>query len=122
MIATMWRIGFKGRPPAPAIRQIYRDLVALWLYGDERIRALPKENRFLVRYEDLVKDPGAIVRALYAEQHLPMPAELDALLAAATARQSVWRSRHRYSLGDYPVSEQDLRADLKPIFSGYAFD
>jgi hypothetical protein len=120
MITTMWKIGFKRPPPAAAIRQIYRDLVALWLYGDERIRALPKENRFLVRYEDLVKDPRAIVCALYAKQQLPMPAELDALLAAATARQSTWRSRHRYSLSDYPVCEEDLRADLKPIFSRYA--
>jgi hypothetical protein len=122
MITTMWKIGFKGPPPASAIREIYRDLVALWLYGDERIRALPKENRFLVRYEELVKDPAGIVRALYAEQQLPMPAELNALLAAATARQSAWRSRHRYSLGDYPVREEDLRADLQPIFSRYAFD
>jgi len=120
-ITTFWSIAHPRPIPAAAVAQLYRDLVALWLHGDERISALPEENRYLVEYENLVADPRRTVHGIYAALPRPVPIELDAVLTVASARQRRWQSRHRYSLEQFGLSPERIEMDLAPVFERHGF-
>jgi len=117
----MWRIAFRGPAPAGAVETLYRELIALWRHGDESVHALPERNRFIARYEELARDPRRVVHDLYAACGTAVSPEFDALLSQANARQRHWQSRHRYSLSDFPVCDDDLRRDLEPILARHRF-
>lgn len=120
-IATMWKIAFPEAAPAEALRTLYRELVVLWRYGDGRVCALPERNRVVVHYADPVGNPHRVVRDTYAACGTAVSPEFDRLLHEASERQVAWRSRHRYSLDDFPVRECDLRTDLEPILARHGF-
>lgn len=120
-ITAFWSIAHPRPIPAAAVAQLYRDLIALWLYGDGRIDALPPENRHVVRYEDLVNDPRRTVHGIYTALRLPVPIELDALLTVANARQRRWQSRHWYSLEQFGLSIEQIETDLGPVLERHGF-
>jgi hypothetical protein len=95
---------------------IGRDQLELWASGLERFsaaRARHDQVRFFdVRYEDLVADPVGTAEAAYGHFGLPFTgAVADAMrgLAADGGATGV-RPAHRYTLGDFGLTDADVTA------------
>jgi len=93
-------------------REVMRNLPRMFEAGHAvRARWPDTAPRFIdVRYDDLVADPAATVRAIL--RHFAMPADdVDAAVArflAEDAKQK--RGRHSYTLADFGLSAADIRA------------
>ncbi|HYD47220.1 MAG TPA: sulfotransferase [Terriglobales bacterium] len=121
-ISTFWKIAYPGSPPDGAVKQLYDDLVALWLHGDQQLARIDDANKIVVRYEDLTRDPAAVVREIYKHAPFDMSSAVAQSLSVATHLQRQWRSAHRYSLEDFGLDSTVIRNDLAAIFSRHAFD
>jgi hypothetical protein len=66
-----------------------------------------------VQYTDLVADPVATVRRIYAEHALEWtPAVETAVRTGAAQRPQHKQGKHRYELSDFGLSEDRVRAAL----------
>ncbi len=95
---------------------IGRDQLELWASGLERFRAARARHdpaRFFdVGYDDLAADPVGVAEAVYGHFGLPFSgAAADAMRAwAAASAASRAASAHRYTLGDFGLTEADVAA------------
>jgi hypothetical protein len=103
--------GWSPRFTGGVIGQTQLDLWArgLSLFTAERARHDPARFHD-VRYDDLVADPVGTVEAIYGHFGLPLTGQAaDAIrsLAAASARPG-GESGHRYALGDFGLTAEDV--------------
>ena len=100
---------------------IGRNQLELWASGLERFRAARARHdpaRFLdVDYDDLAADPAGVAEAVYAHFGLPLSgAAADAMRAwAARSAESRAASAHRYTLGDFGLTEADVAAGFAAL-------
>jgi len=121
MVTTAWQFAYAKPPPAAGIEAIYGALVGLYQHGEESLRSIPKSLRLIVRYEDLIADPVAIVDRIYSQFELSRSTAITVAARQAADDQVRWKSRHRYSLGAFGVSKQRILRDLGNIFEQYGF-
>jgi hypothetical protein len=62
----------------------------------------------LIRYESAVREPGRIIRSLYAERGWELPPAFGAVLDAAQETAGQYVSRHRYYAADFGLSRDEL--------------
>ena len=92
---------------------IGRDQLSLWASGLERFtaeRARHDPARFCdVAYDDFVADPFGTVEAVYGYFGLPLSgAAADAMRRLAGASRAGTESPHRYALGEYGLTGEDV--------------
>jgi hypothetical protein len=92
---------------------IGRDQLELWASGLERFmaeRARHDPSRFCdVRYADLVADPVGTVESVYGYFGLPFSgAAADAMRGLAAGDAGQGRSSHRYALGEFGLTEEEV--------------
>ncbi len=108
-------------PDSPEARRLAQMCFAYYrhmLASEERIGP---ENLIVVRYDDLVQDPKAVVERLYGWLGLELTPEYRARLEAFTARQRSYRSRHHYSLEQFGLTEAWVRAQIPEVFEAFGF-
>jgi len=98
---------------------IGRDQLELWASGLERFaaeRARHDPGRFFdVRYEDLVRDPLGTAESVYGYFGLPLSAAAaDAMRELAVGNASRGRPSHRYTLGDFGLTEEKVAERFGP--------
>jgi hypothetical protein len=87
-----------------------------------KIRAgLPQDVFVTVQYDDLVKDPKAVVEQLRRWLRLPITEAFAPRLADAIEGHQRYRSRHRYSLEEYGLTKEHVYNELKEVFETYGF-
>ncbi len=82
---------------------------------------LDPQRLHVVRYEDLVKDPSAIVRGIYGWMGLDMSPAYEQALAARTAKQRTYKSGHRYSLEQFGLSEAYVAEQIPDVFEAFGY-
>ncbi|MCG8413694.1 MAG: sulfotransferase, partial [Pseudomonadales bacterium] len=82
---------------------------------------LPGGRYFEVAYDDLVNNPGGVLRNLYAHFSLEMSAEFEAHLDEQVALMKNYRSSHDYRLSDFGIDEEWIYQRLQPAFEAYGF-
>ena len=122
LIRAIWRQrlpGFRDMLPVH-VETILADSRRTYLAAERDLPDLPEERRLVVRYENLVADPAAVVRCIYERFDLPGPdPALSAQLAGLADRQRGRVSRHRYGLAEFGLDEARLRRELAPVFEHY---
>jgi len=98
---------------------IGRDQLELWASGLERFaaeRTRHDPGRFFdVRYEDLVRDPLGTAESVYGYFGLPLSAAAaDAMRELAVGNASRGRPSHRYTLGDFGLTEEKVAERFGP--------
>jgi hypothetical protein len=121
MLAAFWRLS-TARPPAmPAVERAYGALRDLALHGDAALAAMPENAVHSIRYTDLVADPEAVVRRVYAWLGWPLSAAFAERLARGAAWHRAWSSGHRYTLEQFDLSPRQIAADFHPLYEKYVF-
>lgn len=113
------------RPPTAEQRQRYFEhtyLMQVELYRrfhEERMRGLfPEKNLKLVSYRRLMKNFAPEMEAVLDFIEVPR-AQLADPIAQHASRQRQHKSKHRYSLEQYGLTESRVRQDLDFIFQQY---
>lgn len=94
---------------------------AYYRAGAALVRDLPQERIQVVRYPDLVADPRAVVEGLYDWMSLPMSPQYRARLNDATQKQRRYQSKHKYSLEEFGVTQEEVRRELADVFDFFGF-
>ena len=88
------------------------------------VRAAASGRRFLdVHFRDLVRDPLGVVGRIYRDLDLPLAGDarrrMEAFLARRELRRPRGRHRHRYSLAQYGLAAEALRARFRDYVDRY---
>ncbi len=105
--------GWSSRFVGETIGRTQLDMLARCVAGFASARASYPAAQFLdVEYDDFVSDPVGTTRGVYDSFGLDWTSEVDAAVTAidAESRRGGRRPSHRYSLADYGLSEDEVRA------------
>ena len=108
-------------PDSPEARRLAQMCFAYYRHILARRERIPTENLTVVRYDELVKDPKAVVERLYEWLGMELTPEYRARLEAFTARQRRYRSKHHYSLEQFGLTEGWVRAQIPEVFEAFGF-
>lgn len=113
MFYAMWQ---SHSPHIPADSPATRALADMFLQHYRLLcdegRKRPSDRWVQVRYESLLEDPVATVERIYAAFGFPMSAQYRARLEHAADGARRFKSRHRYDLSEFGLTEHDLRVGL----------
>jgi len=121
LMALQWRI--LAELPTPwAPRDFVLEMARHWYtYPLERLAQAPPESYIMVRYDDLIHDPEATVRRIYRHFDLALsPAYAETLHKMANEARS-YRSRHRHSLSQWQLTNEQILAQFGDIQQRFAF-
>lgn len=123
MARTMWAQSLRGAPePAGATLAMYRTLVGLYAEASGHLDEIPPENLVVLHYADLIADPVGAVRRVYDQFGFRIAPQFVLNLRAEGAKHSRYRSRHRYTLEDFGLTEERVRDDLEFVFRRFSLD
>lgn len=109
------------RRDGPEIRAM-AEMCFEYLRRWERIcDALPPDRVLRVKYDDLIADPEATVRRVYAQFGLEWSESYAGALADAVAASRGYASEHQYALGDFGLTPEDVQAAVPEIFERWGF-
>ena len=76
----------------------------------------------LAMFQDLLDNPGATVRAMYAKFGYHLGSEFDAALREEDTVQRGFQSRHEYSLDQFGLTADRVVADFEDVFERFRFE
>jgi len=122
MMMFSWRI--LGIPVNDhRLRDYITDMAYHWYrYPLERLEKAPAESTIIIRYDEMICDPGRTVEKIYAQFGFEMSPEFAAVLSAETTRSRRYKSRHRYALHELGLSREMILSKFQSIFDRFGFD
>ena len=112
----------RGVEADPALDEdIYEAIKFYYTYPLDQLSALPEDRFLVVKYEDLMRQPGRVIERIYGRFGFTLTAEFAERLEQGAAKMREHRSRHEYSLDRSSVTRERVLADLHPIFDRFAF-
>jgi hypothetical protein len=124
LIREIWRARYsRFREMSPGqVQAILQDSYRTYRAAEEQLAGLPESTFLVVRYPELTEDPARVVSLIHERFGIPRdPDAPPALPRSKRAEAGGYESRHRYSLEDFSLSEEQVRAELGPIFARYGF-
>jgi omega-hydroxy-beta-dihydromenaquinone-9 sulfotransferase len=113
------------RPTLPLDHPAWRVHAELVIDGYQRLlrfeRQVPASQWITLRFSALVGDPLGAVRGIYARFDLPLPADVEAAIAAEAARAPTFRSAAgaALTLEDVGLGRHEVHARLREVFEAY---
>ena len=107
---------------SPQAKTLAQMSFAFYRYVLEVRKQIPEEQLHFVRYADLVRDPRGVVEQVYDWLGLELTPEYRAVLEQATSKQRAYKSKHRYSLAQFGLSEDDIYEELEDVFEAFGFE
>ncbi|WP_183092524.1 sulfotransferase family protein [Nocardioides stalactiti] len=121
MMQTAWR---QQGHPEELIRASLRTLAdqsyETYEHPLEVLARHPEVRASVLDYRDLVADPGAAMRRVYADLDLDLTPEQEASFAAAGDRGH--ETAHRYSLEEFGLDKDEIHERLADLFDTYQWD
>ena len=87
--------------------------------AEQQLETLPKHTYVVVPYPELRQDPASVLRTIY--ERFDIPSTGGSPTPPPQKVTSNYKSRHTYSLEEFSLREDDIRAELSPIFQRYGF-
>jgi hypothetical protein len=75
-----------------------------------------------IYYQDLVTNPGATIRGLYAKLGLEISPEFKRLLEQKDLTAKSYNSKHHYSLEQFGLSQDEIHARFQAVFDEFGFE
>lgn len=105
------------------LRDYIIDMAHHWYrYPLEILDRGPENSSIIIRYDDMVRDPGRTVKEIYDRFDFKVSPEFTEVLAAETARARRYKSRHRYVLHELGLSRDMILSEFKIVFERFGFD
>jgi hypothetical protein len=90
-------------------------------YPLEVLRRHPGTAHAIVDYRDLVRDPAGVVHGVYERLGFAPSAELDRALALQERRSGARASQHEYSLEEFGLRCDEIRAALADLYAAFGW-
>lgn len=117
----VWRAHSPEIQKDSPVSQAYARLAVRWYQHLFEFKATTDPRRLCcVDYRELTRSPRAAIEEIYRHFAWPVSGPFAARLAAATARQRVYRSAHRYTLEEFGLSRQWIQEELGALLDHYA--
>ncbi len=111
--ASMMHFSWHNTGAVPPDVQDMERVLAIYAHYDTHARAcfaaMDPARTHTVYYRDFVLDPQAAIERLCGGLDVPGSPALAAVLAQERAKQRTRRSKHRYTLADFGLTEDDVR-------------
>jgi hypothetical protein len=91
-------------------------------YPLEVLRDRPATPHAIVDYRDLVRDPTGVVHRVYERLGFTPSAELERALALQERRSGARESRHAYSLEEFGLRRDEIRAALADLYETFGWE
>ncbi|HVN38878.1 MAG TPA: sulfotransferase [Myxococcota bacterium] len=92
-------------------------------YPLEVLARHPETPRAIVDYAELVAEPQKVIERVYAELGMSVTPEYHEVLAAAQRRaEKAHETTHRYSLEEFGLRGDEMRARLAELFARFHWD
>ena len=111
----------------PAENYLFKDymieLAKEWYeYPLERFSSAPADSYALIRYEDLVRNPGQTVTEIYEKFGFEISPDFELVLDEAIRKATSYKSKHKYSLRKMGLSKPEILKTFASIFKRFGFD
>jgi hypothetical protein len=101
----------------------YAELAAAWFRHLLQAGQKIEPSRYLcVRYDDLARNPGEVIKQIYAHFGMEISDTFRARLQAANRSQREFKSKHRYTLEEFGLSREWLREEVGEVLDFYALE
>jgi hypothetical protein len=87
----------------------------------ECLHDLGPEQTCVMRYDELVADPGGVMRDMLERFELPVSEELDEILREIGTKQKQYRSQHSYSFDAWGVTESEIYEQFRDVYTEHNF-
>ncbi len=115
MFANHWRT--YGEPKVeypPTGPEVIMEQAKYWyIHPHEYLKTLPSDQYILVRYQDLVANPQAVVEHIYEQFGIEMTPEYQELLHSESEKAKQFKSKHHYSLREMGLNQRKIKKNLK---------
>jgi hypothetical protein len=119
---TMWQnMGTDSKDMVVEMQEFVDGCIRDYYYALEVLDNLPPERYTIIKYDDLVADPKAVVEQAYERLQMPITPEFEQQLSSECKRQVKYRSDNVYSLDQFGVNSEDLAERLAPIMERFGF-
>lgn len=121
VMSLQWRI-LADLPTPWAPRDFVLEMARHWYtYPFERLSQASPESYLVVRYDDLIHDPEAAVRRIYQHFDLALSPTYAETLHRMAHEAQRYRSRHRHSLSQWQLTNEQILAQFGDIQQRFAF-
>ncbi|MFH1532434.1 MAG: AMP-binding protein [Pseudomonadota bacterium] len=124
LVREIWRRRFPGFEDmrAEQVETILADSFRTYLFTERDLADVPAGRKLILTYDEFAASPGRAVTGIYRHFDLPgPPPELEDELGRLDGAQQARTSGHRYSLSEFGLTEDRIRAALAPVFGKYRF-
>jgi len=91
-------------------------------YPLERFSQAPADSYAIIRYDDLMQNPGQIVTDIYKKFAFELTPEFEKTLNEANQRAACYKSKHNYSLRKMGLSKKRILKTFDFVFKRFGFN
>ena len=91
-------------------------------YPLERFSEAPADSYAIVRYEDLMQNPGQIIADIYGKFGFELSSEFERILEEANRCATCYKSKHKYSLQKMGLSKKQILKTFAFVFKRFGFN
>jgi hypothetical protein len=116
------RVGWRDERTRESLEILARQSLHTYRYPLQVLQRHPETRWAMVDYRDLVASPKRAVEAAYAELGIEMTPAFAAALEDREKQARAHETAHRYSLEEFGIDVDQLRAELAELFDRFGWD
>ncbi len=109
------------RADSPSQAFIHELLAAWYRMPTQKLRGLPDDQQMVLRYEDLVADPGAVALGCLERLGYEIPKATRARVAVESERSRSFKSGHTYDYDNMALSPARIATDYADIMERFGY-
>lgn len=122
MFTTAWKAHSPDIPENSEESRAWGEIgMDYYKYFDAFKDTIDAKNLVVVRYEELVGNPGETIRKIYRQFGLEITPQFDEKLREVTEDQKEYKSMHSYSLEQFGITEDKVYEEIGFVFDKYGF-
>ncbi|NND36014.1 MAG: sulfotransferase [Gammaproteobacteria bacterium] len=122
MMKFSWEVMGAGTEDS-ALADFVTEMAGHWYrYPLERLAQAPADSYRIIVYDDLVSDPAAVVRGIYAHFQYAIDADFEQVLTGVAGEARSYRSRHEYDLESLGLDRARLTEEFADVIDRFGFE
>ncbi len=122
LVEKLWNIQLKLPPDAEPREKLAEHCYYSYDYALDILDKHDPASSYVVKYDDLVRDPMAVVTAIYDHFGYTMSVATRARFEEACERARRYKSQHKYSLEQYGFTREMVYRSASHVFERFGFD
>jgi len=124
MFSKHWQLFCEPGEEYPHVApDVIREQAKYWyLYPHQYLKKLPSDQYVMVRYQDLVANPEAVIKHIYKRFGIDITPEYRKILRAEAEKAKKYKSRHHYSMQKMGLNSKRLKKEFAAAIQEYKLE